>query len=57
MEGILEEIAFYLGGIKIGKLIGQFRYICTQDEYNMYSSFVSREIRVVSLLGGRFTRK
>lgn len=56
--GILGEMAFYLGGIKIDKLSGKFSYICTQgDEYSMYSSFVSREIRVVSLLGGRSTRK
>jgi len=45
------------GRIKIGKLIGKFSYFCTQeDEYGMYSSFVLRKFKVVSLSGGRYPR-
>lgn len=51
-------MALHLDAIRIRELIGQFDYSCTQkDMSGMHLSVVPRKLKVVSLLGNKFTRK
>ena len=51
-------MALHLDEIRIGALIGHFGYNCTQEDVSgMYLSFISWKFKVVSLPGGKFTRK
>lgn len=54
MGSVLGKVALPLGGIRIGRITGQFGYFGTQgDEYGTDSSFALSQLKVVSLLGGR----
>lgn len=51
-------MALHLDTIRICVLNGQFDYSCTQkDMSGMHLSVVPRKLKVVSLLGNKFTRK